>query len=383
MKKLLFVDDEPQFLAAMQRLLRRHQDEWQVLFAKSVQEALGLITTNSFDVILSDVQMPGKSGFDLLAELQDNKTTRSIPVIILTGSGEENIKSKALRNGATDLLNKPVDYDDLIARITSALRLKNYQDEIIEQNLNLEKKVRERTAELAFLHHDLIWRLAKAGEMRDEETGEHVIRVAGYSRQIAIAMGLSKKETDLIFFTSPLHDIGKIGIPDSILLKPGKLNAEEWSIMSRHCQLGAAILLEKPRGMALLEVENHFASASFAIDDEIKNTAATIALSHHEKWDGSGYPQGLAGINIPLQGRIVAFADVYDALRSKRPYKKVFSRDVTWSIIEKSVGTHFDPEIYSMIKDMQDTFEHIRNNSGSRQSRVYGNSQADLVNKIR
>ena len=346
----------------MQRLLRRHQDEWQVLFAKSVQEALGLITTNSFDVILSDVQMPGKSGFDLLAELQANKTTRSIPVIILTGSGEENIKRKALKNGATDLLNKPVDYDDLIARITSALRLKTYQDEIIEQNLTLEKKVQERTAELASLHHDLIWRLAKAGEMRDEETGEHVIRVARYSRQIAIAMGLSKRETDLIFFTSPLHDIGKIGIPDNILLRPCKLNAEEWSIMSRHCQLDAAILLEKPRGMALLEAESHFASASFAIDDEIKNTAATIALSHHEKWDGSGYPHGLAGTNIPLPGRIVAFADVYDALRSKRPYKRAFSREESWSIIEKSIGTHFDPEIYSMIKAMKDSFEHIRNN---------------------
>ena len=363
MKYILFVDDEPHFLAAMQRLLHRHQQEWQVFFAGSVQEALQIVATNSFDVILSDFQMPGKSGFDLLASLQGNLTTRAIPVIILTGSAEKHIKRKALENGATDLLNKPVEYDDLIARITSAIRLKNYHDEVVQHNLTLEKRVQERTAELEFLHLDLIWRLAKAGEMRDEDTGDHVIRVARYSRQMAIAIGLSKKETDLIFYTSPLHDLGKIGIPDNILLKKDKLNANEWSIMIRHCQLGASILLEKPKGMTLLEGENQFPPAIFAIDDEIKNTAATIALSHHEKWDGSGYPQGLSGTNIPLAGRIVALADVYDALRSQRPYKKEFSRKESWSIIEKGAGNHFDPNIFEKIKDMQDTLERIRVNN--------------------
>ena len=362
MKKLLFVDDEPNFLAAMKRMLRRHKDKWQIFFAEGVQEALQLVATNSFDVILSDVQMPGKSGFDLLEDLQSNQATRSIPLIMLTGAGEISIKRKALENGATDLLSKPVDYEDLIARITSAIRLKSYQDEIIEQNLTLEKKVQERTAELAFLHQDLIWRLAKAGEMRDEGTGDHVIRVARYSQQIAKAIGLSEKETDLIFFTSPLHDLGKIGIPDNILLKRGKLTADEWSTMIQHCQLGASILLEKPKGMTLLKAENPLASVSFIMNDEIKQTAATIALSHHEKWDGSGYPQGLAGNDIPLPGRIVAFADVYDALRSSRSYKKAFTCEETWALIEEGVGNHFDPEIFKKIKDIQETFEQIREN---------------------
>ena len=360
MKKILFVDDESHFLAAMQRLLRKHKNEWQVFFAESVLEALQLVATNNFDVILSDFNMPGKTGFDLLANLQGNRTTRAIPVIILTGSAEKNIKRQALENGATDLLSKPVEYTDLIARITSAIRLKSYQDEVIQHNLTLEKRVQERTAELEFLRLDLIWRLAKAGEMRDEDTGDHVIRVARYSRQIAMAIALSKKETDLILFTSPLHDLGKIGIPDNILQKEGKLDNDEWLIMNQHCQLGASILLEKPKGMKLLEEENHFAPALYAIDDELRTTAATIALSHHEKWDGSGYPQGLSGTDIPLSGRIVAFADVYDALRSKRPYKKELSRTEAWSIIEKGVGNHFDPEIFEKIKDMQETFERIR-----------------------
>lgn len=361
MKNLLFVDDEPNFLEAMQRLLHRHRHKWQVFLAGSVQEALQLIKGNSFDVILSDYQMPDRSGFDLLTALQDDRGTRAIPVIILTGSEEKHIKRKALEYGATDLLNKPVDYDDLIARITSAIRLKTYQDEVLEQNHTLEKRVQERTAELEFLHYDLIWRLAKAGELRNEDTGNHVMRVAQYSRQLAIALGLSKKETDLIFYTAPLHDLGKIGVPDKILLKNGKLNAEEWAIMTRHCQLGASILLEKPKGLALLEAESQFGPGSFNIDDEIKNTAATIALTHHEKWDGSGYPRGLAGSDIPLAGRIVAFADVYDALRSKRPYKRVLSREETWSIIENGVGSHFDPDIFEKIKDKNDTLEKILN----------------------
>lgn len=359
-KKLLFVDDEPHFLAAIQRLLRKHKNEWQVFFAESVREALQLVAENNFDVILSDFNMPGRTGFDLLADLQVNRSTRAIPVIILTGSAEKNIKHQALENGATDLLSKPVEYTDLIARITSAIRLKSYQDEVIQHNLTLEKRVQERTKELEFLRLDLIWRLAKAGEMRDEDTGDHVIRVARYSRQVAIAIGLSKKETDLILFTSPLHDLGKIGIPDGILQKEGKLDADEWSIMNQHCQLGASILLEKPKGMRLLEEENQFAPALFAIDDELRTTAATIALSHHEKWDGSGYPHGLSGTDIPLLGRIVAYADVYDALRSKRPYKKELSRKDAWSIIEQGVGKHFDPDIFEKIKDMQDTFERIR-----------------------
>jgi putative two-component system response regulator len=361
--KLLFVDDEPNFLVAIKRLLRKNKDEWQCFFAESVQSALNLIAEERFDVILTDMNMPGMSGMDFLLTLQGNRETRSIPVIILTGMGDHELKRKALKNGATDLLNKPIEYEDLVARISCALRLKSYQDEIINHNITLEEKVQERTAELEFLHHDLIWRLAKAGELRDEETGDHVMRVAHYCRRISIALALTEKEINLIFATAPLHDLGKIGVPDGILLKQGPLNDFERSIMMQHCRVGAEILLEKPKHLPIKGFEQPLDKISFEINDELKQTAAAIALNHHEKWDGSGYPQGTKGSEIPLSGRITAFADVYDALRSHRPYKKIFSREKTWAIIEEDVGTHFDPDIFNEIKDMQDDFEQIRDQS--------------------
>lgn len=360
MKKLLFVDDEPLFLEGIKRLLRKHKDQWQTATAGSCDQALQMVEQESYDLVLSDINMPGKSGFDLLAALQDRRETRSIPVIIITGAGDSGLKKKALTNGATDLLAKPVDYGDLIARITSALRLKSYQDEIVEQNATLEQRVLERTADLEFLHQDLIWRLAKAGEMRDEETGDHVIRVAHYCRIIACAIGLSDKEVKQIFFTSPLHDLGKIGTPDGILLKKGTLSELEWSIMTQHCEVGAAILLEKPKGMEFTLPDYQPHPSSIAANDELKQIAASIALSHHEKWNGSGYPKGLQGEEIPLAGRIAAYADVYDALRSARPYKKEFDKEKAWSIIEEGVGSHFDPNIFEKIKDIQKDFEAIR-----------------------
>lgn len=357
---MLFVDDEPLFLAGILRQLHRHRNKWQPHIAQSANEALELVQKENFDVILSDVNMPGRSGFDLLKDLQSDVATRSIPVIIITGSGEADIKKKALKEGATDLLSKPVDYGDLVARISNALRLKSYQDEIIAHNVTLENKVQERTAELEFLHQDIIWRLAKVGEMRDEETGDHVIRVAHYSQLIARAVALNSEEIKRIFFTAPLHDLGKIGTPDGILLKKGKLDDFEWSIMTQHCAAGAAILLEQPKGMELIDMNRQVIPDAWVANDILRQTAATIALTHHEKWDGSGYPRGLSETDIPLPGRIVAFADVYDALRSKRPYKKVYDMKKTWSIIENGVGSHFDPDIFEKIKDSQDEFERIR-----------------------
>jgi len=360
MKNILFVDDEPHYLASVKRLMRKHRDEWNFFFSESVKDALETIVSSSIDVIISDFQMPEKTGFDLLEILQSDESTHSIPFIMVTGNSEKDLKMKALENGATDLLNKPVSYGDLIARITNALKLKAYQDELKQQNEILEIKVKERTAALEFLHHDLIWRMAKIGEMRDEETGNHVVRVAHYSKLIAEAIGLKQNDAELIFLTSPLHDLGKIGTPDNILLKKGKLDEDDWSVMTQHCAVGASILLENPKMMRSFNTTKEFSDLTDLMNDNLKKTAAEIALSHHEKWDGSGYPKGLRGDKIPLFGRIVAIADVYDALRSSRPYKQAFSREKSWKIIQEGVGNHFDPEIIHKINDHQHLFESIR-----------------------
>ncbi len=360
MNQLLFVDDEQRYLKGVERMLHHKRDEWQLFFAGGVDEAVELIRIHPFDVIVTDLRMPGKSGFDLLVWLQKTGHTRTIPVIILTGDDDRELKRKALDSGATDLLNKPIDAEDLVARITSALRLKSYQDEVIRQNVTLEAKVKERTLELEFLHHDLVWRLAKAGEMRDEDTGDHVVRVGHFSRIIAEALNRSPKEVELIFLTAPLHDLGKIGIPDGILLKQGRLSSGEWKIMKQHCKIGEDILLDRPKGMEAFYALKTDGPPKAYMADEVRQYAATIAMSHHERWDGTGYPKGLKGNDIPLAGRIVAFADVYDALRSERPYKPPYPADTAWQTLEESAGSHLDPNIFEAIQDLGPAFESIQ-----------------------
>lgn len=362
-KQILFVDDEPNFLSGIKRMLRPHRKEWDLHFANSVDEAVGLVEENVYDTIVSDVSMPVKTGLDLLAELKERDTFATTPVIILTGNAEADLKRRALDLGATDLLNKPVAYEDLAARLQSTLRLKSYRDELANQNEILEQRVLERTADLERARRDIVWRLAKAGEYRDEETGDHVIRVALCSKVLAEAMELTNEEIQLIFLTSPLHDVGKIGIPDNILLKPGKLTPEEREVMESHCTIGAAILDEAPKGMErFLELPGVDMPDPTDIDrDAIRDMAMQIAMSHHEKWDGSGYPNNLEADAIPVSGQIVAIADVYDALRSERPYKRSFPYQKTIEMMGQGVGKHFSPNAFEAFSKISQTFEDIRN----------------------
>jgi response regulator RpfG family c-di-GMP phosphodiesterase len=361
-KKILFVDDEPNFLNGIRRMLRGDRHEWDLSFVNSVDEALQTILDEDFDAIVSDVNMPLKTGFDLLAALGVQEKTSTIPVIILTGNAEADLKRRALEMGATDLLNKPVFAEDLRARIRSVLRLKSFQDQLKASNEHLEEKVRERTWELDCANRDIIWRLAKAGEFRDEETGDHVVRVACGSRILAETLGLDGSQVETIFLTSPLHDIGKIGIPDDILLKRGSLTAQERKTMESHCQIGASVLLEEPKGKgAFLKASGLTESRTVKMAlDPLRTTAAEIAMTHHEYWDGSGYPNGLKGEDIPITGRIVAMADVYDALRSARPYKEEFDLEMTMKIIMEGVGTHFDPDVFEAFEGRIEDLEAMR-----------------------
>jgi len=361
-KKLLFVDDEPHFLAGIRRMLRTQRDQWDMEFVHSVDAAFARACEGDLDVVVSDIQMPGKDGFDLLRLFAGDPRTEEVPVIILTGNAEEGLKRKALELGAADLLNKPVRAPDLLARLRSTLRLKAYQDEIKAQNAVLDLRVRERTVELEASRLDILFRLGKAAEFRDEETGNHVLRVGRYCQALARRLDLGEDLAEMLLYTAPLHDIGKIGVPDRVLLKPGKLDADEWALMQRHCEIGASLLLESPAGL-----ESYLAwrvrdteAARNPLRNPILEHAARIALAHHEKWDGQGYPRGLAGEAIPIEARITAVADVYDALRSDRPYKRAFPEAKAFEIICSEAGTHFDPGVCAAFEAVREAFDAIR-----------------------
>ena len=363
--QILFVDDDPYILDTLRRLLQARSTMWDMHFVGSADAALKVMRERNIDTVVTDVRMPGRSGFDLLDEITSQAHTKDIPVIILTGEHDEDMKCKALDKGAADLLNKPPCISELIGRLNSVLRLKDYQDQIKRQNhqitmynLSLEARVKERTRELTASQQEIVWRLAKAGEYRDEETGNHVLRVAQYCRVIGEALGLEADRIDMLSVTSPLHDIGKIGIPDSILHKPGKLTQEEWHIMQAHCEIGARILRED---YAMLMPVRH--ASDLDLDrpgNPMLDMATTIALSHHEKWDGSGYPHRLVGEQIPLEARIVAVADVYDALGSARPYKPAFEEEEVLCKMARGAGEHFDPFVYSGFMKSFDALRNIR-----------------------
>lgn len=361
-KRILFVDDEQNFLDGMRRMLQTQDGTWDTDFIANAYAAFDQICKTGYDTVVSDIKMPCMDGFELLEKIRNTEWTKDIPVLILTGSNENHLKQRALDLGATDLLNKPVNREDLIARLKSMLRLKSYQDEITAQNALLERKVRERTLELEESRLDIIWRLAKMAEFRDYDTGNHIVRVGYYCRVIAGALGLEQEYIETLFMTSPLHDIGKIGIPDNILLKPGKLSPEEFEVMQKHCAIGAEMLQPdcKCKDAFLLERGLHIYTTPRNGNNPLLKMASTIALSHHERWDGTGYPSGLAGDKIPTESRIVALSDVYDALCSVRPYKPAFTEEESLAIIRDEAGTHLDPVVYAAFEKSIDKLRSIR-----------------------
>jgi len=360
-KHILFVDDDPYFLKGLFRALHQMSDEWTMLYAESVDVALETIEQNRVDVVVTDFRMDGKDGLDLLRIITESEKLSDIPVVMLTGSDESDLKRRALELGAADLLGKPVIREDLIARIRSVLRLKESQDALRNMNQILEIRVLERTAELEQSRLEMIWRLAKAGEYRDETTGNHVIRVGHFSRIIAKQLGADEDYFRCLFLTSPLHDIGKIGIPDSILGKPGKLTDEERLIMQTHCEIGSKILSRSQSDVGPLSIYS-FSSGGVesAGNNDLIEMAATIALRHHERWDGTGYPDRLAGNQIPMEALIVAVADVYDALSSERPYKPVFTQEKVLAIMREQCGLHFSPDVLAALESSLDEINSIR-----------------------
>jgi len=350
-KQILIVDDDQHVLDSLQRALHRQSDAWSVTFTSHPQTAWEQLLDATYDAVVADVKMPGFSGLELLHRMQQTEKTRSVPVVMLTGMDDHDLKEQALELGAFDLLNKPVDAKELIARLRSVLRLKDNVDALRNMNKLLTEKVHQQSIDLAQSRMNVVCRLGMAAEYRDEDTGNHVIRVGSYARAIATALGEPRAFVEMLLLAAPLHDIGKIGIPDSILLKNGPLNDAEWGVMQRHCEIGEHILRE--RSKAVVPLFDWFAVDLKAMEevvekgDPVLEMAATITLNHHERWDGSGYPRGLSGGQIPLEARIVAVADVFDALTSNRPYRPARPEDESLTIMEGMARSHFDPRVYA------------------------------------
>ena len=314
------------------------------------------------DVILSDINMPHVSGLDILRVRQRSQELSSIPVLILSASSEQDVMREALEFGATDFLAKPVDPCSLSLRVQNTLIVKSQHDYLANQAKNLESQVEERLKQLEDSRNQIVHCLARAAEYRDNETGEHIIRVGKYCRVIAEELGFSEEYCREIELGAQLHDVGKIGIPDSILLNPGRLTVEEFETIKTHCGVGLEIM-EPLSQFDQERLRGHANSGGFIMDTQessMLQLAASIARTHHEKWDGTGYPAKLAGEAIPIEGRICCVADVFDALCSERPYKPKFPLKKCLEIMLSERGTRFDPQVLDAFFIRFEQIEEIR-----------------------
>jgi len=327
--KILIIDDELANVKLLQKILEKkgYQNVQGITDPREVEV---LCHKTEFDAFLLDIRMPHIDGYGVMALLSHFFVNDYMPVLVLTAQTDRETRLKALESGAKDFLTKPFDQLEALTRIYNLLEVRLMHKKIRDQNKTLEEKVEARTKELYETRMEVINRLGLAAEYRDNETGNHIIRMSRYAQLLALEYGLSSEQAEIILNASPMHDIGKIGIPDRILLKPGKLDQEEWETMQTHVAIGAEILSGHQSGLM--------------------EAAKRIALHHHEWWDGSGYPNGLQGEEISIEGRICAIADVFDALLSERPYKKPWSVEKALTLIDEEAGKHFDPDIAPLIR---------------------------------
>lgn len=341
MATILIIDDQLTSRQILQQLVISIEENISVEAFSNPLEALEWTTGNTTDLILVDYKMPEMNGIEFIKRFRTHPASSHVPVIMVTSIEDRAVRYEALEAGATDFLMKPVDHHECRARCNNLLTQYQQYKIISDRSRWLERRVSEATSEIRLRERETLLRLARAGEYRDEETGNHVVRMAKYSRIIAEQLGFSKDDADVIEMAAPMHDIGKIGIRDDILLKPGKLTHEEFEIMKRHTIIGYDILKDSP--------------------SKYLQMGGVIALCHHEKFDGTGYPYGKKGTEIPIEARIVAVADVYDALVSDRPYKNAWSTDASLDYMESHSGKHFDPDALHAFIEQLDTVSKIQN----------------------
>lgn len=340
MTTILIIDDQLTSRHILKQLVSSIEEGINVKAFESPIEALEWTTRNQADLVLTDYKMPEMNGIEFIQNFRTNSRCANVPVIMVTSIEDRKVRYDALGVGATDFLMKPVDHEECRARCRNLLTQFQQYKIISDRSHWLERRVAESTSEIRLRERETLLRLARAGEYRDEETGNHVIRMAKYSRIIAETIGLSEKEAGVIEMAAPMHDIGKIGIRDEILMKPGKLTADEFEIMKLHATIGYDILKDSP--------------------SKYLQMGAVIALGHHEKFDGTGYPHGKQGNDIPIEARIVAVADVYDALVSERPYKNAWSMQAAIEYMESHSGKHFDPQCLDAFMSQLDTVTKIQ-----------------------
>jgi len=328
---ILVVDDEESNVRLIKSVLET-KDYEKIIAVTDSREVLDVCKENHIDLILLDINMPYMDGYEVMDQLQDYYQALMPPVLVLTAQASTEFKKKAFDRGARDYVTKPFSIDEILSRVKNLLQVQLMHEQLENQNHMLELKVKERTQEIFQTRLEVVRRLGRAAEYRDNETGFHIVRMSKISMLLGQACGMGDYQADLLLNASPMHDIGKIGIPDHILLKPGKLDAEEWGIMKTHAEIGANIL--SGGGSDLLDM------------------ASEIAMTHHEKWDGSGYPSNLEGEAIPLSGRISAVADVFDALTSERPYKKAWAVEDAVEFMAKQSNKHFDPMLIKYFNDL-------------------------------
>lgn len=319
---IVIVDDAAITVALLKKLVSQLPEAAPLGFTSAL-DGLAWCEHNDPDLVIVDYLMPEIDGIEFAKRFRELPEKADTPLLMVTAAGDRDIKNRALRLGINDFLHKPFDQVELQARARNMLALRSSQKKLANRALLLSDEVAKATAAITAREHETLLCLGRAAEHRDPETHEHIIRMSNYSRLIAVRLGLPHDECELLLRAAPLHDIGKIGTPDHILLKPGKLTPEEFEIMKQHTVIGQRILANS--------------------SSPILRAGAEIAYSHHEKFDGTGYPQGLKGHDIPLYGRIVAVADVFDALTSERPYKKAWDLERACELLRSNSGKHFDP----------------------------------------